>query len=221
MGARVGTSRSTDDSRTPYDRHVFEILTVCTGNICRSPLAAVLLQQALAPLGARVTSAGTQGLDAAPMTPEAQRLAVELGADAAAVDAHRSRYLTEFELSSPDLILAMSREHRRRIVELAPARLRQTFTVREFARLAADTADDDIRGAADAAGTDASARVRAAVAAVAGMRGMSAPPADPAEDDVIDPYRRSWETYQRSAGQLAPAVAETVRVLTVALSPGS
>lgn len=198
---------------------MFEILTVCTGNICRSPLAEVLLRTRLEPLGARVHSAGTQGLASAPMTAEALRLAADLGADEAFAAAHRSRYLTESYLQSPDLILAMSREHRRRVVEYAPSRLRSTFTVREFARLAADTPDDVIVAAADAAGTDVSPRVRAAVAAVAGMRGMSAPPADPADDDVIDPYRRSWNTYQLSASQLAPAIDEVVRVTTLAVTP--
>lgn len=195
---------------------MIEILTVCTGNICRSPLAAVLLRARLASLEPRVHSAGTYGLDSAPMTAEAQRLAVEFGASGDDAAAHRSRYLTEAMLRTPDLVLAMSREHRRRVVELAPSRLRAAFTVREFARLAAGVSDDEIRAAADAAGPDASARVRAAVMLVAGQRGMGMPPADPADDDVIDPYRRSWETYQRSAAQLTPAVDEIARVLTAA-----
>lgn len=195
-----------------------EILTVCTGNICRSPLAEVLLRTRLEPLGVRVASAGTHGLEGYGMTPEAQRLATSLGVDAELASAHRARYLTAAELGSPDLILAMSREHRRRIVELDPSRLRAAFTVREFARLAADTPDDDIAADAAAAGTEASARLRAAVAAVTAMRGMSAPPTDPADDDVIDPYRRSWETYQLSAQQLVPAVDQVVRVVTLALA---
>ena len=40
------------------------ILTVCTGNICRSPLAEVLLRQRLEPLGVRVHSAGTSAVEA-------------------------------------------------------------------------------------------------------------------------------------------------------------
>ena len=55
------------------------------------------------------------------MTPEAQRLVVAMGADAGAASAHRSRYLTAAHLDSPDLILAMSREHRGRVAQLAPA----------------------------------------------------------------------------------------------------
>jgi len=197
---------------------MFEILTVCTGNICRSPLAEALLRTRLAPYQPVVHSAGTQGLDSAAMTAEAQHLAVALGVAAEVADQHRSRYLTEGDLRTPDLVLAMSREHRRKVVELSPARLRSAFTVREFARLAADTPDLDIAQAAVTGGADGRARARAAVAAVAAQRGMSAPPADPADDDVIDPYRRSWDTYQLSAQQLVPAIDQVVRVMSIAMT---
>lgn len=195
---------------------MFEIMTVCTGNICRSPLAEVLLRAGLSDLGVRVHSAGTQGLDAVPMTSEAQRLAVELGASVDDAANHRSRFLTEGDLSTPDLVLAMSREHRRRVVELAPSRLRRTFTAREFARLAEGVSDDEIRAVVHAAGGDARDRMRVAIAEVATRRGMVPAPADADADDVVDPYRRSWETYQRSAAQLLPGVEQVVRVLSVA-----
>lgn len=195
---------------------MFEILTVCTGNICRSPLAEQLLRGRLAPLPVRVHSAGTRGLRSAPMTAEAVRLATGLGVPADDSAAHRSRYLTERELTSPDLILTMTRTHRRDVAELAPARLRSTFTIREFARLSSGIADADLRAAAESAGTDAAARVRAVGVLVASHRGLVRPPADGADDDVVDPYGRSWETYQRSAAQLEPAVDEVVRVLRLA-----
>lgn len=195
-----------------------EIMTVCTGNICRSPLAELLLATRLADLDAEVHSAGVRGLSAAPMTPEAIDLAIEYGVTEADADAHRSRFLTEAMLVSPDLILAMTREHRREIVELAPARLRSMFTVREFARLASSLSDDDVADAVADAGPDATPgdRVRAAAAAVAGRRGLLAPPADPADDDVIDPYRRDWSVYRTSADQLVPALAEVERVIRIA-----
>lgn len=194
---------------------MFEVLTVCTGNICRSPLAAELLRARLAPLEVAVNSAGTRGLSEAPMTSEAQLIAVQYGVTADAAASHRSRYLLERHLSSPDLILTMTRDHRRHVAELAPSRLRWTFTAREFARLAADVSDDEIRAATENA-PDASARVRAATLVVASRRGMGMPPSNPDDDDVVDPYGRSWETYERSAAQLVPAIDAVVRVLRVA-----
>ena len=197
---------------------MLEILTVCTGNICRSPLAAQLLRARLLPLETSVHSAGTRGMNSATMTPEAARIASGWGIEAAESAAHRSRLLTERDLISPDLILTMTRDHRREVAELAPARLRNTFTIREFARLAASIPDDLIRAAAGAAGPDAAARVRAVGVAVASHRGLVEAPPDPADDDVIDPYRRSWQTYLKSAEQLEPAVGEVVRALQVALA---
>lgn len=192
---------------------MFEILTVCTGNICRSPLAELLLRTRLADLDAQVHSAGTRGLASAPMTEEAVRLATIRGVADDDARAHRSRFLTERHLDSPDLILTMTRDHRRAVAELAPARLRSTFTFREFARLAATLTDEAIADAAAGAGADASARVRAAGAAVAGQRGLTLGPAEAEDDDVIDPFRRSWATYELSGAQIDPAIEQVVRVI--------
>ncbi|WP_243075698.1 low molecular weight phosphatase family protein [Microbacterium sp. SS28] len=200
---------------------MIEILTVCTGNICRSPLAELLLRARLAEFAPTVGSAGTRGLAAAPMTPEAIALAIAGGVREQDAASHRSRFLTEAHLATPDLIFTMTRDHRREVVELAPARLRSTFTIREFARLAASLSDDDLARAAHSGGTDAVARARAVTAAVAAQRGTAPSPGNPADDDVIDPYRRSWETYQRSAAQLEPAVDGVVRALSIALRGAS
>jgi protein-tyrosine phosphatase len=198
---------------------LFEVLTVCTGNICRSPLAEQLLRLHLTPDKARISSAGTRAPRAAPMTPEALALADQLGIPSADSTAHRSRFLTEQHLTAPDLIITMTRDHRRQVAELAPARMRSTFTVREFARLAADVTDDEIRDAAAQAPADTPGeRVRAAAATVASRRGMVLPSAKPEDDDVIDPYGRSWQTYELSAAQLTPALQQVVRVLRVATS---
>ena len=78
--------------------------------------------------------------------------------------------------------------------------------------------DDELRQAAENAGPDAAARVRAIGVAVASHRGLVPPPDDPDDDDVIDPYRRSWETYQLSAAQLEPAINKVVRVLRLAVA---
>ncbi len=196
---------------------MFEIITVCTGNICRSPLAEQLLSARLADLPGTVRSAGTYGLDDVAMPAEAQKLATQYGVTAEAAAAHRARPLTAALLSSPDLILAMAREHRRSIVEIAPARLRSAFTLREFARLAADATDADIIAAAGAH-TDPSARLRAGVAAVAARRGMTVPPASPDDDDIVDPYRRSWATYERAGQQLVPAIDQVERVVRLSVA---
>lgn len=192
------------------------ILTVCTGNICRSPLAEVLLRARLEPLGVRVHSAGTHALVAHGMTEQAQEIAVRSGADAAAAAGHAARYLVEPLLTESDLVLTMAREHRSHVVQMMPSRLRQTFTAREFARLAATVTDDDVRAAADAAGDAPRARLAAALRLLGDQRGLSLAAAE--DDDVIDPYRRSQTTYETSAAQLIPAIDEVERVVRAALA---
>lgn len=193
------------------------VLMVCTGNICRSPMAETLLRPQLGDAPIRVQSAGTRALIDKPMTSDAQELAIEFGAAEEAVAAHRARWLLEPIAEDADVIFAMSREHRTAAVELAPRMLRQTFTIREFARLASGLTDEQITAAADAAGGRPRARLAAVTALVTQQRG-STPPAPAQDDDIIDPYRRSRDTYEESAGQLVPAVDEVARVLRATLA---
>lgn len=186
----------------------FTILTVCTGNICRSPLAEQLLRAGLGSLpGVRVRSAGTGALVGEAMTVQAQTLSRRFGGEGA--DVHLARQLSTDELRSADLVLGATREHRRAVVELLPRASRHTFTIREFARLA-DTLDDaDLRELA-AAPADPGERLRLLVELAATKRGIAVPPNEPEDDDIIDPYRRSDEVYEESAAQLVPAVQSII-----------
>ncbi|GAA1135771.1 low molecular weight phosphatase family protein [Microbacterium natoriense] len=204
------SSDASADSGTPV------ILTVCTGNICRSPLAEALLRARLHGVDATVHSAGTHAPVGAEMTGMSQEIAVAHGASPDDVVTHRARWVTEPIVAGADLVLAMSREHRTASVELAPSALRRAFTVREFAALSTALDDDAIRRTADAAGTAPRARLAAVLALVAGRRGQM-PPARTQDDDVIDPYRRDRAVYEESASQLIPAVDEVARVLRAAL----
>jgi protein-tyrosine-phosphatase len=96
-------------------RHV---LLVCTGNICRSPLAEALLRRAAAERGlddVEVSSAGTGAWDGAPASEGAYLVALEHNLD---LSAHRARLLTREIVDSADLILTMARHHGPRVAEL-------------------------------------------------------------------------------------------------------
>src|SRR2546422_10141511 len=98
------------------------ILLVCTGNICRSPLAAALLDRALAQRGIdgiEVASAGTGAWDGAPVSEGAYLVGLERGLD---LSAHRARLLTRELVEDADLILTMARHHRARVDELGGER---------------------------------------------------------------------------------------------------
>ena len=194
-----------------------EILTVCTGNIVRSPLSELYLRLLLADLPVEVASAGTQPRPGEAMTEHACEIAAELGIPAAEIEAHQAKRLTEPVLAGRDLVLAMTRAHRKAVVELDPSLLRKAFTILEFARLSRHVTDAEIHEAATDAGNDPRARFQAALARVLSVRGTVDAPADPAEDDVLDPAGRSWNTYETSMSQLLPAVEEVARVIRSAL----
>ena len=191
------------------------LLTVCTGNICRSPIAEAMLRASLGELGINISSAGTHALVGQEMTAQAGELAVAGGARASDATRHRGRLLTERMLIESDLVLTMTREHRGFAVQLTPSRLHRVFPVREFARLAGSLSDDDVRRAADA-GSTPRARLGAAVTAISHRRGLSG--AATSKDDVIDPYRRDSEIYQQAARELFPALTEVERVVRLALA---
>ena len=174
----------------------FRILTVCTGNICRSPMAERLLQAGfddMAPGEFTVTSAGTGALVGSGIEPHVAGFVNVFGGDSTNFV---SRQLSTDILAGQDLVLALSRAHRSKIVELAPGLLRRTFTLRELARLL-----PNIDGQAD---VGASERWTAALGRALRLR--TANPGGPEEDDVVDPYRRSEETYQQMVHELTPAV---------------
>lgn len=179
----------------------FRILTVCTGNICRSPLAEQLLREQLDGLDVSVSSAGTDALVGHAMDERAAAYARELGAARAA---HAARQLTAGLVGESDLILVASREHRRSVVQLVPRAARFAFTLREFARLL-DTINGDDR-AEVAARPDARSRLTTLVGIAAANRGVAELPADPADDDIVDPFRRDDAVYAASVQQLLPAV---------------
>jgi protein-tyrosine phosphatase len=95
------------------------ILLVCTGNTCRSPLAAAILADKLSRLpefaGASVQSAGTGAWDGTPASEGSYLVALERGLD---LSGHRARMLTADQVRDADLILTMSDAHARRVAEL-------------------------------------------------------------------------------------------------------
>ena len=187
----------------------FEVLTVCTGNVCRSPFAATLLRGELGRVAAgwpqvgtlTVRSAGTHALVGETMTEPMQALAKTVDAPDLL---HVAQQLKPEMLESAGLVLALSRAHRSAIARMLPRASRTTFALVEFGRLLnelAQTAEFRLDVQANAADS-----MRSLVSAVATRRGFGTPPEDPSVDDVVDPYRRSKERYEESARQIAEAV---------------
>ena len=140
---------------------------VCTGNTCRSPMAAgvarVLLArqlgvevQDLAGRGVEVASAGLHAAEGSPASPEAVIAAAELGADIAG---HRSRRATSELIQSADLVFCMTEHHVEQAVQLAP-RAAQRIVRLDPVDDVSDPFGGDVREYRDAADQIASAFAR-------------------------------------------------------------
>lgn len=187
----------------------FKVLTVCTGNVCRSPLAQQLLQKGLDGVSSiSVSSAGIQAMVDHPMPDQSLGIAQQNGVNDA--EMHRGQQINETLIDSADLIFAMDRSHRRSIVELNPRANRRVFTIREFARLISATNDVDLQAEVREAGESTVAKLQAAVEAARLSRSDLLPLEKPDDDDVIDPYGQNEKVFQDSAQQLIPAIRSVV-----------
>jgi protein-tyrosine phosphatase len=177
------------------------ILVVCTGNICRSPIAEGMLRDALSSRfgddAPSVSSAGTWGVEGSPPTAEAVAAAAERGID---ISAHRARRLAMVPAADADLVIAMAGEHRDIVSDEVGAGER-AFTLKELVRLL-----ESLPPVPPGAGPGSlSARVEQAHAArQAGFAG------NPLDDDVVDPIGMPLLTYRATAWELDEWVARLV-----------
>ena len=91
-----------------------KIVCVCTGNTCRSPMAAALLSRLLP--GAEVTSAGLYAEDGAPASYHALLAMDDMGVD---ISGHMARRFRP-EMGEGALLLAMTRSQARALRALCP-----------------------------------------------------------------------------------------------------
>lgn len=170
------------------EREPFQLLTVCTGNISRSPAVERMLAAELGPT-VTVSSAGTAALAGESIDPSMGRLVSALGVD---VGGFVARQVTERLLRDADLILALARDHRARLVDLAPATVRRAFTLLEFARIVRTIDLSFIPP-----GLEPGERLRMITPLAASMRPIVRLAANET-DDVPDPYRREPAVYEQA-----------------------
>lgn len=186
------------------------ILTVCTGNVCRSPLAERLLQTGLDRINPHhysVLSAGTGALVGHRPPQQVEDIAAHFGDT---VQDHTARQLDRQTLDNPDLILTMDRGHRTRLLEDFPEMFARTFTLREFSRILPRVTVTQ---------THTSTRERwAKIVEQAQLKRFRI--SRPDEDDIADPFRQSNEIYRLMASQLVPPVVSILNWETRVVSTG-
>ncbi|MFT3873084.1 MAG: hypothetical protein QM714_10620 [Nocardioides sp.] len=169
-----------------------QILVVCEGNICRSPMAERLLAATLVGHDVEVRSAGTRAVVGRGMSEHSATEVTARGGDAAGFAA---RQVTEQMVAEADLILVATRDLRTTTLELAPRAMKRAFTILEFAELARQ-APDVLTG-------------QELVAWAADHRPLAAD----VDQDVPDPVGRPPEVYRQVADLVEGAVSPIATAL--------
>lgn len=189
---------------------MINILTVCTGNICRSPYAELFLQKELnriSPDSFTVRSAGSHALVGHQMD---ERSSMKLRDVGVVSDGFVARQLREDTAIGVDLILALTDKHRQNIVAMSPRLLKRTYTVREFAAILDQLAA--MPGSTLPQGNDPTTVVTrwAALLKTAQLVRHAARINLDGKLDVVDPYRQSDPVYDQMVAELLPALRSII-----------
>jgi protein-tyrosine phosphatase len=115
---------------------ISDIVVVCVGNICRSPMGAALLKDRLgADSDVKVSSAGVGALVGFPADEFAVELMREQGIDIAG---HRARQLNQDIIKASDLILVMESGHKAAIDSIDPTARGKVYRIGEWRDLEID-----------------------------------------------------------------------------------
>jgi protein-tyrosine phosphatase len=177
------------------------VLFVCTGNQCRSPMAAGLLQHRLAERGETVVvdSAGFLGGGVAPPRHAVESMS-DIGID---ISGHGSRSVDPALISASEVVIGMTRQHVVGLSEMAPRSWERCFTFRDLLQRAVSVGPR---------------RPQEPIAAWSGRLHAGRSLADlanlPLSDDVSDPVggsRRDFDATREVLDRMTSELADLLR----------
>lgn len=172
------------------------VLFVCTGNVCRSPMAEAFLNSHAEERGLDVVarSTGTHAWTGRAATYDGRRIMAELGTP---IDDHRTRRLDPALVEWADLVVTLATEHTREVLRDFPEAEGRVITLKELVGIL-----PKLPGYTDP---------RSWVAEVDAAK-ASLPPAD--DRDVDDPFGERDAAYRRVATEIRDLVRELADGLT-------
>lgn len=205
------------------------LLYVCTGNTCRSPMAAALTEklgkELALPYALEVRS---RGLYAAPGDPLSQYAREALGERGIEME-HQAAMLEEEDMKWADLVLTMTMQHKRHLWEEFPDFQDKTFTLKEYIRehgpQKAAGADAEATGASPAAEAEGPEESKAKQPQESGESGDG--PDDFSWEylesyfsslDVRDPFGGELEVYRQTRDELEENIRHLLQLLAASVS---
>lgn len=187
------------------------ILFVCTGNICRSPMAAgiaaarIMERCSSASFPVTVSSAGVAGLDGRAAADEAVEVMRRRGID---ITAHRARSVSRSILGDADIVLTMEETQSRRVAEIGSG-----VPVLLLARLG-ETAEKALEVPERLlAARGPSQRLGLLLAAAAELERSGGWDLPDRAYEVADPFGMTMESYAEAAGVMEAPIESILAAL--------
>jgi len=125
------------------------IMFVCTGNTCRSPMAGGLLEKVVEDAGDDCINVDTSGISVYVPTPASENAVSVMESMDVDISNHESKQITKEDIISADLVLTMTESHRNILMDLYPEFGHKVFTISEYAYGTEDDISDPFGGDED------------------------------------------------------------------------